>query len=138
MIYYTEVQQSNTEAAYLDKQLGLEDRIDRMALETAFITIKDHKPNFPERLSFRLINPAKSQVGKISKIILERLNKEIREKLCLNQWKSSNETLDWYKNVCLNNTNGLKFIQCDIANFYPSISEKLVKTHLGIWPHFLE
>ena len=37
----------------------------------AFITIKDHKPNFPHNISCRTINPSKSFLGKISKSSLQ-------------------------------------------------------------------
>ena len=34
----------------------------------AYITIKDHKESFPNKIPCRLINPSKSSVGKISKV----------------------------------------------------------------------
>ena len=68
-------------------------------LGQAYITIKDHKPNFPAMASFRLINPAKSQLGKVSKQILEKINKQLKKDLNLNQWRSTAEALKWFKNV---------------------------------------
>ena len=44
----------------------------------AFITYKDHKEDFNLRPKVRLINPSMSFIGKISKQILEKANKEIR------------------------------------------------------------
>ena len=45
-------------------------------LETeAYITVKDHQEGFPHKLSFRLLNPSISDIGKISKNILDRINK---------------------------------------------------------------
>ena len=35
----------------------------------AFITLKDHKPNFQNNPKVRLINPAKNELGRISKSI---------------------------------------------------------------------
>ena len=35
---------------------------------------EDHK-GFPHKLSFSLINPSKSDIGKISKILLDKINK---------------------------------------------------------------
>ena len=49
----------NIEAANLARSLNIDDRMDAMGLNEAFITIKDHKPNFPNRLDFRLINLGK-------------------------------------------------------------------------------
>ena len=40
----------------------LDDRIEQLTENQAFITIKDHKPNFPNNIKCRLINPAKSNL----------------------------------------------------------------------------
>ena len=57
-------------------------------LETeAYITIKDQKEGFPNNLSFRLLNPSKSDIGKISKNILDRINKSLIAFTHANQWK---------------------------------------------------
>ena len=40
----------------------------------AYITVKDHKEGFPCKLSFRSINPSKSDTGKISKDLLDKIN----------------------------------------------------------------
>ena len=50
--------------------LDISDRIDSTAKNQCFITIKDHKPNFRNNTKCRLINPTKSEIGKISKQIL--------------------------------------------------------------------
>ena len=52
---------------YIAENLELSDRIDTMAKNQAFITLKDHKPNFNNKPTCRLINPTKSEIGKISK-----------------------------------------------------------------------
>ena len=62
----------------------------------SYITIKDHKQDFPGKISCRLINPAKTDVGKLSKVILQEKVAELREKLQLNQWKSTKEVLEWF------------------------------------------
>ena len=41
----------------------------------AYITVKDHKEGFPQKLSFQLINPSKSDIRKISKNLLDKINK---------------------------------------------------------------
>ena len=51
--------------------------------EEAFMTLKDHKDIFP---NFRLINPSKSEVGKISKSILDKINNVLFEKAKVNQY----------------------------------------------------
>ena len=39
-----------------------------------FITIKDHKENFDNQPTVQLINPAKNELGRISKLILDKIN----------------------------------------------------------------
>ena len=57
----------DSEAFFIAADLELADRIDKMAEANAFVTIKDHKPDFPNTIDCRLINPAKSEIRKISK-----------------------------------------------------------------------
>ena len=58
-------------AKYIAKKLELSDRIEQLARNAAFITLKDHKENFRSNSPSRLINPSKSELGKISKQKLE-------------------------------------------------------------------
>ena len=51
----------------------------------SFITIKEHKENFDNHPTVRLINPAKNVLGRISKLILDKINKTISQKFELNQ-----------------------------------------------------
>ena len=69
----------NKEANDIAVKLGIEGRVEHMAKNQAFITLKDHKDNFINNPKCRLINPAKSDIGRISKQILEKINKNIRE-----------------------------------------------------------
>ena len=48
------------EAKAIAKKLHLDDRINTTAKREAFITLKDHKPNFSNNSTCRLINPAKA------------------------------------------------------------------------------
>ncbi|KAJ8033154.1 hypothetical protein HOLleu_23305 [Holothuria leucospilota] len=43
----------------------------------AFITIKDYKDNFPNKVSCKFINLAKSEMGRVSKIILDRVEESL-------------------------------------------------------------
>jgi hypothetical protein len=60
-----------------------------MATKEAFVTIKYHKDNFEVNPTYRLINQAKSDLGKISKIILDDINSQIRNNIGVQQWKNS-------------------------------------------------
>ena len=51
-----------------------------------FISLKDHKQDFENHPKCRLIKPAKSQLGKISKSILDNINNEVRAHTHVNQW----------------------------------------------------
>ena len=69
----------NAEAQSIAKQLNVADRIDVLARKTAFITLKDHKENFLDKLQCRLINPARSEIGLISKRIVDRINVTLKD-----------------------------------------------------------
>ena len=51
-----------------------------------FITLKHHKPNFKSNLKVKLINPAKNEIGQISKNILDKINYQLIGSLRINQW----------------------------------------------------
>ena len=66
-------------------KLGIDDRVDATADKDAFITLKDHKPNFANKPTCRLINPTKSEIGKVSKKTLYHINSTIAKKRNFNQ-----------------------------------------------------
>ena len=115
----------NTEAKTIAIGLKIEDRVEVMAQSNAFITLKDHKPNFEKDTKCRLINPAKTNMGRISAQKLQDINAEIRRKTGLQQWRSTEDTLKWFRN--LQGKSELEFVQLDIVDFYPSISKKLLE-----------
>ena len=110
----------NREARQITDELEISDRTEPMAQKEAYITIKDHKERFPNDVKCRLINPAKSNIGRISKNILENINRQIRLKYNLNQWRSTRTVIDWFKQI--EHKSSCRF---DIVEFYPSISHKL-------------
>ena len=65
--------------------MKVSDRMEYLANQQSFITLKDHKDNFQNNPTCRLINPTKSEMGLISKQILERVNKDIRNILNVSQ-----------------------------------------------------
>ena len=64
-----------------------------------FIMIKDHKDNFPHNLYFSLTNPSKTDIGKISKSLLDTINSNIIKESKVNQWKNTSEVITWFKNI---------------------------------------
>ena len=110
------------------RSVELEDRIERIAEKPAFITLKDHKSNFQNNPTCRLINPTKSEIGIISKKILDRINQEVTEKTKVNNWKNSQSVIEWFRK--LKNKTQRRFISFDICEFYPSITESLLSKAL--------
>lgn len=105
-------------------KLELSDRIEATAEKEVFLTIKDHKDSFPNRVQCRVINPAKPELGHISKQILDRINKQILSNASLNQWKSTQAVLNWFSNIQFQPNHS--FLTFDIVDFYPSISQELL------------
>ena len=105
------------------RNLDLEDRIDEFVQAPAYITVKDHKPGFPNKVQCRLINPARSNIGCKSKQILEKIVREIKSATAYNQWQSSTVVIQWFKT--LENKHQLSFFKFDVVSFYPSISYDL-------------
>ena len=86
--------------------------------------LKDHTPNFENNATARLINPAENETGRINKVILENINKELRNKLQLQQWNNTTAIINWFKKI--ESKNKYKFMTFDIKDFYSSISKKLL------------
>ena len=73
----------------------------------SFITTKHHKECFDSHLTVRLTNPAKNELGRISKLILDKVNEKIGQEFQLNQWKNTDVVIDWFKQI--ENKNSYKF-----------------------------
>ena len=87
-----------------------------MAKKEAFFTIKDHKEDFETNPKYRLINPSKSELGKVSKQILDDINSQMRNTVNVNQWKNNTCVIEWFKNI--RNKPNHTFLSFDIAEFY--------------------
>ena len=85
------------EAKNIAKKLEIEDRAECVAKKNAFITLKDHKENFENSPKCRLLNPAKSEIGRVSKQITERINTCIKHNAGLNQWKNTSNVIVVHK-----------------------------------------
>ena len=119
------VEKLNAQSAKIAKNLKLDDRIEKLAEKEAFLTLKDHKPAFHDHPTCRLINPSKSETGVISKHILDDINTTIINKTKINQWKNTSSVLKWFNS--LQHKESLSFICFDVCDFYPSITEKLLR-----------
>ena len=88
------------------------------------MTGKDHEDGFQSNPKCRLINPAKSEIGKISKKILDNINSELRKKTELIQWRNTSEVINWFKEI--DNKSKHCFFKFDIVDFDPSITKELL------------
>lgn len=131
-----QVNKINSEAKKIAEELDLDDRIDVIAQRESFITLKDHKPNFANVPTCRLINPCKSELGRASKRITERIVKNVVEASKVNLWRSTNAVLEWFNEIP--NKNDSTFICFDIVEFYPSITEKLLNNALDFASRYTE
>ena len=61
------------------------------------VTLKDHKEGFLSRPSVRLINPSKTDLGVMSKKILDRVTPGLRDYIRLVQWRNTDAVVDWFK-----------------------------------------
>ena len=114
----------NTEAKSIAKDLNLEERIEQYNQNQSFITLKDHKENFQNNPKCRLINPAKSEIGIVSKEYIDQINNTVRSKIKVNQWRNIQAVIEWFKNI--EDKKSSTFIKFDIVEYYPSISEDLL------------
>ena len=123
------------EAKSIATKLKFIDRIEKLAEAPAYVTLKDHKENFRPKQSCRLINPSKNEIGKISKIVLEKTNKKLLKELDFNQWKNTDDVTRWFRKI--SNKSECKFIQSDIKEFYPSITKKMLNNAITFAENFI-
>ena len=113
----------NADAKIIAKDLELEDKIEKMQESDLYITVKDHEEVFTHKISCLLINPSKPDIGKLSQIILDKINSDVLSSVKINQQKILQAVVELFKNI--QNKNSASFIAFDIESFYPSISTEL-------------
>ena len=75
------------------------DRMDINSKNTCFITLKDHRENFLNNPTVRMINPTKNELGRISNTILDNISKRLCTRLNINQWKNTASVIEWFKRI---------------------------------------
>ena len=70
------------------------------------------------------MNPVKSEMGIVSKKCLEKIISKLNSKLQYNQWRNTFTVIEWFK--AIKNKAKCRLIKFDVAEFYPSISIKLL------------
>ena len=119
----------NKEASVIVNKLEIADRVECMSQQQCYLTIKDHKDNFKNDTKCRLINPSKSKVGIIAKQKLQDINNMLRMDSDVQQWRSTPSVIEWFNNIKFKTRK--QFLQLDIEEFYPSITEELFKKALN-------
>ena len=82
-----------------------------------------------------MLNPNKGELGKVSKQKLENINSEIRSKTDINQSRKTGDVIDWFNQI--HNKEKVHLNQYDIVEFYPNISEKLLREAITWARNFL-
>ena len=103
--------------------------MDYHASRPAFITIKDHKPNFQNNTKCRLLNPSKSELGLTSKKLLEKIIMNVANTIIVNQWRNTTTVRDWFKSLPQKGKS--RFEEFDIFGFYLSVSEELLNRSIS-------
>ena len=63
------------------------------------------------------INSTKSEIGIVRKHYIDLINKFIKEKLDVTQWKNTQPVITWFKNI--KSKSSSSFTKIDIVDFYP-------------------
>ena len=111
-------------------------RMDINSESNCFITLKDHKEKIQNNPAERLINSAKNELGRFSKFFVQTEKKELRQKLKMNQWKNTDDLIDWFKSI--KDKQHCKIVISDIKDFYPSIKESLLKQPLDFAEKYIK
>ena len=119
-----EEERITNEAKIAATKLEISERVFRTEMKSAKVTVKDHKQDFMNKPQTRLINPTKSNLGRVSKRKVEKLNQQLRSKTKSQQWLNTDATLAWFRQ--LENKANLSFIVCDIVDYYPSVTADLL------------
>ena len=129
----------NCEGIKYAKEANVLDKLEVNGTANCFITLKDHKVNFLNHPTTRLINLAKNEIGRISKQILYQINSKLCKILKINEWKNTASVINWFKKI--ESKSSHKFIMFDIKDFCPSDKEGLLievlefaKQHITIKP----
>ena len=125
----------NSEAKMFANRLGIVDRVEKYHTKNCFITIKDHKSDFKTNPECWLINPAKTQIGRVNKIILRDICASLRRALNINQWRSTKDYIKWFEEY--DKDDRCSFIKYDIREFYPSITERALDRALDLAKEYM-
>ena len=87
------------EAKHITANIKLDNHIESFVHTLAFITLKDHKKNFRTSHPCRSINSSKRELGKVSKVILENVNKNLVKSCKVNQLRNRDSFINWFNAI---------------------------------------
>ena len=87
------------EAKVIAEHLELDDKIEILPEQQAFLSLNNLKPNFQNHPKCRLMIPLKSNLGKVSKQLLDNINSAVRESTKLQQWQNTSAVITWFNNL---------------------------------------
>ena len=122
--YNNTIEKIDKDTSIFTSRLQIEDRLGKFKKKEAYILFKDHKPNFENKLPTRLINPSKTELGRISKFIIQNIVNSVKKANHYNLRWNSYETIEWFRRI--KNKSKATFIQFDIIDFYPSITKNIL------------
>ena len=67
------ITQINRDTVKFAQKVNMIDRLGKLEEKSAYILFKDHKKNFPDKKQTRLINPTKTELGFVSKDVIQRI-----------------------------------------------------------------
>ena len=113
----------NKEVIKYAKGADIFDRTEINCTSNCFITLKDHRKK--KLCTTRLINSAKNEIGRISKLILDKINICLCEKLKLNEWKNTTDIINRFEKIDKRHLHTFSIF--DRKDFYLPIKETVLK-----------
>ena len=77
----------------------------------------------------RLLNLPKHELSRISKVILDKINLNLRNTTKVNQRKTSKDVISWFNN--LRTSKNVSLFLFDSKDFYPTITKELLSKCLS-------
>ena len=77
------ISQINNDTLRFAYELHIEDRLGKFKMKDAYVLFKDDKPNFENKLQPKLINSSKTELGIISKNIIQNIVLNIQKKIAI-------------------------------------------------------
>lgn len=119
----------------LIEKLGLLDRTQTYCPQTSHCLMKDHKPDFLFNPIVRLICPMKSDLGNITKQVIDQIISIVRGRVGLPLWKHTGDVITWFDTI--ENKKKYEFIQFNITNYCNSITPILLNRALIFTRNFV-